>query len=76
MAMSKSEITKHITSAISDAVVELRDLMGDGEHWSLTVSSSSFKGLSMVAQHKMIYSALNGKMGEQLHALQIKTKVI
>ena len=73
MPMSASEIEKRIKAAIPDAVVELRDLAGDDNHWAATVRSSAFKGKTRVAQHQMVYAALQGNMGGVLHALQLTT---
>ena len=74
MAMDLKEIEKHIKEAMPDAKVEIQDLAGDGNHYSATVMSSEFAGKSKIEQHKMVYNALKGKMGNELHALAIKTK--
>ena len=74
MAMNLKEIEKYIKEALPDASVEIQDLAGDGNHYSATVTSSSFKGKSRIEQHKMVYNSLQGKMGNELHALAIKTK--
>ena len=55
-------------------MVEIQDLAGDGNHYSATVTSSKFNGKTKIEQHKMVYTALKGKMGNELHALAIKTK--
>ena len=55
-------------------MVEIQDLAGDGNHYSATVTSSKFLGKSKIEQHKMVYNSLKGKMGNELHALAIKTK--
>lgn len=73
MAMEATEIERLIKSALPDAVVEIRDLAGDGDHYAATVISESFKGKTRVQQHKMVYSALQGQMGGQLHALALQT---
>ena len=57
-----------------DALVEIQDLAGDGNHYSATIPSSQFKCKSKIQQHKMVYNSLKGKMGNELHALAIKTK--
>ena len=75
MAMELKEIEKLIKASIPDALVEIHDLAGDGNHYSATVSSSSFIGKSKIEQHKIVYASLKGKMGNELHALEIKTKV-
>ena len=74
MAMDLKEIEKYIKEALPDASIEIQDLTGDGNHYSATVTSSSFKGKSRIEQHKMVYNSLQGKMGNELHALAIKTK--
>jgi stress-induced morphogen len=75
MPMSAREITEAITAALPGAVVELRDLAGDDDHWAATVTAPQFAGLSRVAQHKLVYNALGGRMGGVLHALQVTTVV-
>ena len=74
MAMNLKEIEKLIKESIPDALVEIQDLAGDGNHYSATVSSSEFIGKSKIEQHKIVYASLKGKMGNELHALAIKTK--
>ena len=74
MAMDLNEIEKHIKEAIPDALVEIQDLAGDGNHYSATVTSSHFFGKSKIEQHKMVYNSLKGKMGNELHALSITTE--
>ena len=74
MAMDSKEIEKHIKEALPDAVVEIQDLAGDGNHYSATVTSAQFSGKNKIEQHKIVYNALKGKMGNELHALEIKTK--
>jgi stress-induced morphogen len=73
MPMSAAEIEGMIKAALPDASVEMRDLAGDNDHWAAHVVSPSFAGKSRVAQHKMVYDALDGKMGGVLHALQLTT---
>ena len=75
MAMDADMIVKMITQGIPDAVVEIQDLRGDGEHYSTLVTSPAFAGKSRVQQHQMVYSALQGKMGGELHALAIQTAI-
>lgn len=75
MPMTAREITEAITAALPGAVVELRDLAGDDDHWAATVTAPQFVGLSRVAQHKLVYNALGGRMGGVLHALQVTTVV-
>ena len=73
MAMSQTEIEQMIREAFPDARVEVKDLAGDGNHYAATVVSASFKGVSKVKQHQMVYAALKGKMGGDLHALALTT---
>ena len=73
MAMDLKEIEELIKEAMPDAKIEIQDLAGDGNHYSATVSSSQFQGKSKIEQHKMIYKALKGKMGNELHALALNT---
>jgi len=73
MAMNLIEIEKLIKTAIPDAVIVIKDLAGDGNHYSATITSSFFKGKSKIEQHKIVYNSLKGKMGNELHALAIKT---
>ena len=74
MAMDLKEIEKYIKEAMPDAVIDIQDLAGDGNHYSATINSSQFAGKSKIEQHKMVYNSLKGKMGNELHALAIKTK--
>ena len=74
MAMDLKELQKLIKDAMPDAIVEIEDLAGDGNHYSATVTSERFSGKSKIEQHKMVYNSLKGKMGNELHALAIKTK--
>ena len=74
MAMDLKEIEKYIKEALPNAVVEIQDLAGDGNHYSATITASQFSGKSKIEQHKMVYNSLKGKMGNELHALAIKTK--
>ena len=73
MAMDAQTIAEMIRSGIPGAVVKIEDLRGDGEHYSAQVISPTFKGLSRVQQHQLVYKALQGKMGGELHALAIHT---
>ena len=74
MSMKKTVIEKLIKDSIPDANVWIKDLRGDGDHYSATVISKSFEGKSKIEQHKMVYDSLQGKMGNELHALMLKTK--
>ena len=73
MAMDAGEIELLIKQAIPDARVAIEDLRGDGDHYAATVISASFIGKTRVQQHQMVYQALKGRMGEQLHALALQT---
>jgi stress-induced morphogen len=73
MAMDAGEIERLIKQAIPDAQVAIEDLRGDGDHYAATVVSASFAGKTRVQQHQMVYQALKGRMGEQLHALALQT---
>ena len=75
MAMAATEIEAMIRAALPDAEVAITDLAGDGNHYAARVTSSSFAGKSRVAQHKLVYDALGGRMGGELHALQLTTAV-
>ena len=75
MAMTGNEIEQLILAAIPDAVVEIRDLAGDGDHYAARVIAPSFAGMSRVRQHQSVYKALGGRMGGELHALQLETAV-
>ena len=74
MAMDLKEIEKHIKEAMPDASIEIKDLAGDNNHYSAIITSSQIKGKTKIEQHKMVYNSLKGKMGNELHALAIKTK--
>lgn len=73
MAMDAAEIEALIKSALPDAQVTIEDLAGDGDHYAAKVVSTAFKGLSRVKQHQLVYAALQGRMGGQLHALALQT---
>lgn len=75
MAMPAAEIEALIKAALPDATVEIRDLAGDGDHYQALVTSAAFSGKSRVQQHKLVYEALGGRMGGELHALQLTTAV-
>lgn len=75
MPMAAADIEAMIRAAIPDAEIEIRDLMGDGDHYAAHVVSGTFAGLPRVRQHKMVYDALGGRMGGELHALQLTTAV-
>jgi len=75
MPMAASEIERLISAAIPDAEVVVRDLAGDGDHYAARVVSRSFEGMSRVMQHQAVYAALGGRVGGELHALQLETAV-
>ena len=75
MAMNASEIERLIRESIPDAEVTIRDLAGDGDHYAARVVSRGFEGLNRVKQHQLVYRALGGRMGGELHALQLETAV-
>ncbi len=75
MPMRADEIEAMILAEFPDAVVEIRDLAGDGDHYAARIISAGFAGMSRVRQHQAVYAALKGKMGTDLHALQLETLV-
>ena len=75
MPMAASEIERLIRASIPDAEVVVRDLAGDGDHYAARVVSRSFEGMSRVMQHQAVYAALGGRVGGELHALQLETAV-
>lgn len=75
MAMQAEEISRLIKEAFPDADVQIEDLRGDGDHYSALVTSAAFRGKSRVQQHQLVYQALQGRMGTELHALALSTAV-
>lgn len=75
MAMAAAEIEQLIRTGIPDALVEITDLAGDGDHYAARVVSASFRGMNRVARQRAVYAALGGRMGGELHALQLTTAV-
>ena len=75
MAMAAADIERMIKESFPDASVSIDDLAGDGDHYAATVVSEAFRGKSRVEQHKMVYDALRGQIGNELHALALKTQV-
>lgn len=71
--MNAGEIERLIKEALPDAKVTIRDLAGDGDHYAAEVVSAAFKGKTRVQQHQMVYAALKGRMGGELHALALQT---
>ena len=75
MPLPINEIKRLIKESIPDASIEIKDLMGDNNHYSATIRSELFKNLNKIEQHKLVYKSLKGKMGNELHALSITTEV-
>ena len=74
MALPVEEIKKLIMDSIPDATIEIKDLMGDNNHYAAVIKSSQFNNISKIEQHKLVYKSLKGKMGNELHALSINTE--
>ena len=75
MPMPAADIEQLIKAALPDAEVTIRDLAGDGDHYAARVVSPSFAGLTRIRQHQAVYAALGGRVGNELHALQLETAV-
>ena len=75
MPMAATDIERYIKDALPDAEVEIDDLRGDGDHYAVRVVSAAFAGLSRVQQHQLVYDALGGRVGKELHALALQTVV-
>lgn len=73
MAMTSEEIDALLRAAFPDASIEIVDLAGDGDHYKAVIRTAAFQGKSRVAQHQMVYAALKGRMGGDLHALALDT---
>ena len=73
MAMQAQDIERLLRDAFPDAIIEIRDLAGDGDHYAVNIVSSAFAGRSRVQQHQMVYGALKGRMGGELHAMALQT---
>ena len=74
MAMTRETLEGFLIEAFPEADITLTDLAGDNDHWQAEIVSAQFTGKTRVAQHQMVYAALKGKMGGELHALALKTK--
>ena len=74
MALEPEKIKEMIKESIPDATIEIKDLMGDNNHYSAVIKSEKFKNLNKIDQHKLVYKSLKGKMGNELHALSITTE--
>lgn len=75
MGMTAKEIEDKVQAALPDATIQLTDLAGDNDHYSIVVTSAAFVGKTRVAQHKMVFDAIGGGMGTTLHALSVTTKI-
>ena len=73
MAMTAADIERLIKESLPDATVVIEDLRGDGDHYAAQVTSEAFRGKNRVQQHQLVYKALQGNMGEALHALALQT---
>ena len=73
--MDPGDIERLIKESLPDAVVSIQDLAGDGDHYAAHVVSGAFRGKTRVQQHQMVYQALQGRMGGELHALALQTAV-
>ncbi|MEM6947145.1 MAG: BolA/IbaG family iron-sulfur metabolism protein [Pseudomonadota bacterium] len=74
MAMDRETLMGHLSAAFPEADITLTDLAGDNDHWQAEIVSAQFKGLPRVRQHQLVFAALKGKMGGELHALALKTR--
>ena len=74
MPVDANTLETLIKEQFPDADITLTDLAGDNDHWSVEITCSQFAGKNRIQQHKMVYAALKGKMGGELHAMQLKTK--
>ena len=75
MPMPIAELEAYLREAFPDAEIRVDDLAGDGDHYRAPIVSGAFRGLSRVRQHQLVYGALKGKMGGELHALALETSV-
>jgi stress-induced morphogen len=75
MPMSVEDLRGHLTEAFPDAEIAIDDLAGDGDHYRARIVSTAFTGLPRVRQHQLVYAALKGKMGGELHALALETSI-
>ena len=73
MSLKIEEIKNLIKQALPDADIDIQDIVGDENHYSATIKSKFFKGINKIEQHKLVYKALKGKMGNELHALSLNT---
>ena len=75
MAMQANEIERLLKLSLPDAIIQIQDLAGDGDHYAAKIVSSAFKGKTRVQQHQLVYAALKGQMGGELHALALETSI-
>jgi stress-induced morphogen len=75
MPMSLPDLEERLRAAFPDAEITIEDLAGDGDHYRARIASGAFAGLSRVRQHQLVYAALGGRMGGELHALALETSV-
>lgn len=73
MAIAANELHQMIQAQFPDAEIAIEDLRGDGDHYRVIIESDRFEGLTRIQQHQMVYAALNGKMGGELHAMSLQT---
>ena len=73
MPMPATDLEAHLREAFPDATIDIEDLAGDGDHYKARIVSAAFAGLSRIRQHQLVYAALKGKMGGELHALALET---
>jgi stress-induced morphogen len=73
MPISQHDLEARLRAAFPDAEITVQDLAGDGEHWRARIVSPVFKGLTRVRQHKLVYDALGGSVGGEIHALALET---
>ena len=76
MPMTGSQIKALIKQALPDADITVSPLADDGDHYAAEVASRAFEGLTRLQQHQLVYTALRGRLGGELHALQLKTSVL
>ncbi len=75
MAMPSTEIYEFLRKAFPDAVIDIKDLAGDDDHFAITITTNAFQGKTRIQQHQMVYEAFQGNIGRRLHALSLKTQV-
>lgn len=74
MAVSITELRQLLSEAFPDGTIDVVDLAGDNDHYQASIVSTQFEGKSRIQQHQMVYQSLKGKMGDELHALALKTR--